>query len=107
MSYDLIALLIVLAIPFAALYLFLATMAWARDAIRRAPIGGPIGVFATMAASGNLIVARACGGDTNRPVITLVTGHGSCLRLGLISLEVVLLVAVWTSTAVRLGDVRR
>jgi hypothetical protein len=106
-SYETLAVLIVLAIPFAVLGLLVAVVGWARDAIARERRIATVGIACTAIAAANLLVARSCGDDVNRPIITLVTSSGACFRTGLLSLEVVLLLAVATSTAVRLADVRR
>lgn len=106
-SYDLLGLLIVLAIPIAGIALVAGTVVWARDAIRRSPRTGSLGVGLTAMAGANLLVARACGSGVNRPIIDFAVGHDDCLRAGLLSVELVLLLAVTTSVVVRLGDVRR
>jgi hypothetical protein len=105
--YDLLALLIVFAIPFAAIGLVVAAYAWGRDAIERSRAAGIAGVGLTVLAAVNLLVARGCGSGVNRPVITMVLGDDACHRVGLLSFELLLLLVVATSVVVRLPDVRR
>ena len=107
MTYGLVALLIVLAVPFAALGLILVAGAWGRDAVARSRHSGLTGVLCTAVAAANLFIARPCGDGINRPVITIFTSSGDCFRSALMSFELVLLLAVATSVAVRLGEVRR
>lgn len=101
------AILLVIAIPLAAMGLLSVSVAWARDAVGRAPLPGLIGVFCTLVAVGNLFVERTCDGMVNRPVITVALGDGDCYRTGVIGLGLVLLLGVATSAAVRVGDLRR
>ena len=107
MPYELVALLIVIAIPFAALGLIVATAAWGRDAVVRSRHAGITGIVCTAVAAGNLFIARPCGDGVNRPLLAIVTGSDECYRAALMSFELVMLLVVATSVAVRLGDLRR
>lgn len=105
--YEVTATLLVIAIPVGALAFGVVAVAWARDAISRAPLPGLIGVFCTLVAAGNLFVQRTCGGMVNRPVITVALGTGDCHRSSLVAVELVVLLSVATSVVTRLGDVKR
>jgi hypothetical protein len=105
--YYLTALLIVVAIPLAAIATLVGLTTWARDALRRAPVVGGLGIVFVLAALVNLFVARTCGAGTNRPIIALTLADEACHRVGLVSLEIVLLLVVTTAVMVRLSDVRR
>ena len=107
MPYGLVALLIVLAIPFAAVGLVVVAIGWASDALARSRHTGLTGIACTAVAAANLFVARPCGDGTNRPVIAIITGSGDCYRAALMSFELMVLLGVATSVAVRLGDLRR
>ena len=107
MSNDLLALILILVIPVAALLLLVGVGVWARDAVRRSPVVGGLGVLFTGVALANLFVERTCDDGTNRPVVSMLVSDHSCHRLGVISLEIVVLLIVATAVAVRLGDVRR
>jgi hypothetical protein len=106
-SNDLLALLIVLAIPVAALWVLAGFAVWARDAVRRSPLLGGLGVLCTGVAVANLFVERTCADGTNRPIVAMFVSDHGCHRLGVISLEVVVLLLVATAATVRLGDLRR
>jgi len=106
-SYDLLALLLVLAIPLSAMGLLGALVAWARDSVARSPVVGALGVVLTVAALANLLIARACGDGTNRPIVGLAVGDAGCQRVGLEAFGLVLLVVVTTAVVVRLGELRR
>lgn len=105
--YEVMATLLVIAIPVGALAFGVVAVAWARDAISRAPLPGLIGVFCTGVAAGNLFVERTCGGIANRPVITVALGTGDCHKSSLVAVELVVLLAVATTVVTRLGDVKR
>lgn len=107
MSNDLLAVLIVIAIPVAALLLVAGAIAWGYDAVVRSPGVGVVGVAAAVAATANLFIVRSCGDGVNRPVISMFIGDHGCHRSGLIGLQLVLLLVVGTSVLVRLRDVRR
>lgn len=104
--YEVMATLLVIAIPFAAIGLMVATRAWARDAVTRARIPGLIGVGCTAVAAGNLFVARRCADLINRPVISVALGDGACYKSGLVAIQLVVLLVVATSAAVRVGEIR-
>ena len=101
------AILLVIAMPLAAIGLATVSVAWAKDVITRSRPQGLLGVFFTLVAAGNLFVERTCEGTVNRPIISIALGHGDCFKSGLGGVEIVLLVAVATSAVVRFGDVRR
>lgn len=105
--YEVMATLLVITIPVAALAFGTVALAWARDAISRSPLPGLIGVCCTLVAAGNLLVERPCGGMVNRPVITVALGTGDCHKSSLVAVELVVLLAVATSVVTRLGDVKR
>jgi hypothetical protein len=106
-SYELIALVLVLAIPAVGMAIVAGGIAWARDTIARAPVPGSIGVACTIIAAANLFVARTCGGSTNRPIVAMALPDDPCQRSALIAVELVLLLVVATATVVRLPDLRR
>ena len=107
MSYDVLAVLIVLTIPFAMVGLIVIAAAWADDALARERTTGLVGIACTGIAAVNLLIPRSCGDEVNRPIVAIVTGSGDCFRMGLLSVEVVLLLAVATSVAVRFPALRR
>jgi len=107
MSNDLLAVLIVIAIPVAALLLLAGAIAWGYDAVVRSPGVGVVGIAAASAATANLFIVRSCSDGVNRPVVSMFVGDHGCHRSGLIALEVLLLFVVGTSVLVRLRDVRR
>lgn len=107
-GYELGALLIVLAAPFAVVLVVAVAVAWAIDSVRRSATVGTIGVLSTLVAVGYLSRATACGLTVNRPVIMAILGPGGdCRRTGLVAVELVLLLAVGTALAVRAPDLRR
>jgi hypothetical protein len=105
-SNDLVATLIIIAIPVAALLLVAGALAWGYDAIVRNPIIGVLGITAAAVATGNLFVERSCHDGANRPIVSMFVGDHACHRSGLLSLEVLLLLVVGTSVLVRLGEVK-
>ena len=106
-TYRLEALLLVAVIPIAAFALLAGGVAWARDAISRAPVVGWIGMLLALAAIGNLVVPRRFGEVVNRPVLAAFVGDGHAERAGMMGIALVLLVVVATAIAVRAGEVRR
>lgn len=106
-SYYLTALLIVLAIPVVVLALAVGLAGWARDSMARAPVTGALGVVLAASALVNLLVARSCGDGVNRPIVAAALGDDACRRVGLVSLQLLLLAVVATAVVVRLGDLRR
>lgn len=107
MSNDLLALIIVLLIPVAALLVVAGAIVWARDAVGRSPLVGGFGVLCVGVAVANLFVERTCEDGRNRPIVSMFVSDHACHRVGVISLEVVLLLVVATAVVVRLSDVRR
>jgi hypothetical protein len=105
-SNDLLATIIIIAIPVAALLLVAGALAWGYDAFVRNPIIAILGIAATVAATANLFLERSCHDGVNRPITSMFVGDHACHRTGLLSLEVVLLLVVGTSVLVRLGEVR-
>ena len=106
MSNDLLATIIIIAIPVAALLLVAGVLAWGYDAFVRNPVIAILGIAATAAATANLFFERSCHDGVNRPIVSMFVGDHACHRTGLLSLEVVLLLVVGTSVLVRLGEVR-
>ena len=107
MSNDLLATIIIIAIPVAALLLVAGALAWGYDAVVRNRVVGGLGILAAAAATANLFVERTCDDGTNRPIVSMFIGGHGCHRSGLLALEILLLLVVGTSVLVRLGDVRR
>lgn len=105
--YELGALAIVLAAPFLLVLVVLLAVAWARDALGRAPAIGGIGVLCTLVATGYLFVERTCAATRSRPILMAILGPDECRQSSLVAIEIVLLLAVVTALAVRLGDLRR
>ena len=105
--YDLGALLIVLAAPFAFVLVALLAVAWARDSVRRSPAIGGVGLALTLIATGYLFVERTCSPTRNRPIFLAVVGPDHCRHSSLVAIQVVLLLAVVTALAVRVAPVRR
>jgi hypothetical protein len=105
-SNDLLATLIVIAIPVAALLLVAGALAWGYDAVVRNPYIGGLGIAAVAVATGNLFVVRTCRDGANRPITSMFVGDHACHRNGLLALQLVLLLVVATSVLVRLGEVR-
>jgi hypothetical protein len=105
-SNDLLATIIIIAIPVAALLLVAGALAWGYDAIVHNPVIAIVGIAATSAATANLFLERACHDGVNRPIVSMFVGDHACHRTGLLSLEVVLLLVVGTSVLVRLGEIR-
>lgn len=101
-TYDLATGVIVAAIPSAAIMLVLGAVLLARDAIARSPGIAITGFAATLAAFGMLFVERSCSTTVNRPIFTAVVGPASCRAEALASIEVVLLLGLATTLAVRL-----
>lgn len=101
------AVAIVVAIPIAALALAAGLARWARDVVSRSPVVGALGVLFTVSALAHLFVARACGAGVNRPILALAAADEACYRVGLVSLQLVVLLVVATAAAARLADVRR
>ena len=106
-SYYLVSLVLVLAMPIAALASLAGLVHWARDSIARAPVIGALGVVCAASALGNLLVARACGDSINRPLIGAALGDETCRRIGAASIELLLLIVVATAVVTRLGELRR
>jgi hypothetical protein len=104
-TYELGALAIVIAVPFAIVLIITAAVGWATDAVRRSAVVGGLGVLATLVAIGYLFVEQTCELTRNRPIIMAVVGPGDCRRTGFVAIELVLLLAVATALAVRLPDV--
>lgn len=107
MSSDLLATIIVVAIPVAALLLVAGALAWAYDAVAHKPVIGMLGIVAASVATGNMIVEHSCHDGVNRPIISMWVGDHACHRSGLLALELLLLLVVGTSVLVRLSDVKR
>ena len=101
------ALAIVLAIPLVAITVAAGLASWARDVVSRSPLLGALGVLFTASALAHLFVARACGTGVNRPILAIAAADEACHRVGLVSLQLVVLLVVTTATVVRLGGVRR
>ena len=106
-SYYLTAVVLVLAIPVVALAALVGLVRWARDSIARAPAIGVLGVLCTASALVNLFLARACGDGVNRPIIAAAIGDPACQRVGVASIQVVLLLVVATAAVTRLADAGR
>ncbi|HEX4903875.1 MAG TPA: hypothetical protein VFU93_00395 [Acidimicrobiales bacterium] len=106
-SYYLVAVLLVLAIPIAAMGALVGLAAWTRDALTRAPVVGALGALCTFAAITHLVLPRACGDGTNRPIVAAAVGLDECRRIGVASVALVVLLLAATATVTRLGDVRR
>lgn len=106
-SYYLGAVLLVLAIPIAAMSALVGLAAWTRDALTRAPVVGALGALCTFAAIVHLLVARRCGDGINRPLVAAAVGLDECRRVGVASVALVVLLLAATAAATRLGDVRR
>jgi hypothetical protein len=104
-TYELVALVIVFAVPFVIVFLVAAAYAWATDSVRRSSAVGGIGVLATLVAVGYLFVEQTCALTRNRPIIMAIMGPGDCRRTGLVAVELVLLLAVATAVSVRLPEV--
>jgi hypothetical protein len=100
------AVAIVVGIPVVALALVFGGVALARDAVKREPVAGAVGVAGMILAVANLLMAQQCDGVTNRPIIAIAT-EAACRRDALLAMQLVVLVAVATAVVVRLGDVRR
>jgi hypothetical protein len=105
-SNDLLATLIIIAIPVAALLVVAGALAWGYDAVARNPVIGILGIAAATAATGNLFIERTCDDGTNRPIVAMFISDHGCHRVALLALEVVLLLVVATSVLVRLGEVK-
>ena len=105
-SYDLAALLIVLAMPVVAIGVVALAYFWALDALQRSLPAGATGVLCTLVAAGNLFVERRCGGTVNRAILTAFVGPDDCRRSALVAIELVVLLAVATALVVRAGEVR-
>jgi hypothetical protein len=103
---DLLATIIIIAIPVAALLLVAGALAWGYDAVNRNPVVGTLGITAAAAAVGNLFIERACHDGANRPIVSMFIGDHGCHRTGLLALQVLLLLVVGTSVLVRLGEVK-
>jgi len=103
---DLLATIIIIAIPVAALLLVAGVVAWAYDAFVRNPVVAVLGYAAMAAATANLFLERTCSDGANRPITSMFIGDHACHRTGLLSLEIVLLVVVATSVLVRFGEIR-
>jgi hypothetical protein len=101
-TYELGALAILLAIPFLVVLVLAGGVAWASDSVRRSATIGGLGVLATLVAVGYLFVEQTCELTTNRPIIMAILGPDGCRLTGLVAVELVLLLAVATSVAVRL-----
>ena len=106
MSNDLLATIIIIAIPVAALLLVAGVLAWGYDAFVRNPVIAILGYAATAGATANLFLQRTCHDGANRPIISMWVGDHACHRTGLLSAEIVLLLVVGTSVLVRLGEVK-
>lgn len=100
-SYYLPALLLVFAIPAAAVALGAGALVWARDALSRSPVIGLVGIALTAAAAGNLVIPRRLADEMNRPIVALFLSHGDPQRTGLASVDALLLCVLATSLAVR------
>lgn len=101
-SYELQASLLVIALAFGAVMLVAGAVTLARDALERAPIPALVGIACTAVTFGSLFLERACGGTVNRPIITAVVGPDTCRVSALAAIELVVLLALGTSLAVRL-----
>lgn len=106
-SYYIAAIVLVLAIPVGLLTLGFGLVAWGRDAVRRSPVVGGLGVACTVLAIGNLVVARSCAAGVNRPIVSAALSSDACHRSGVIAVEIALLLVVATAAVVRLGEIRR
>lgn len=106
-GYELEALVIVLALPFALVLLVTLTVAWVVDSVRRSAIVGGVGVLSTLVAVGYLFKETTCDVVVNRPAFMAILGPGDCRRTGLVAIELVLLLALATALAVRAPDLRR
>ena len=106
-SYYLGAVLLVLAIPIAAMSALVGLAAWTHDALTRAPVVGALGAMCTFAAIVHLVVPRDCGDGVNRPIVAAAVGLDECHRVGVASVAVVVLLLAATTAVTRLRDVRR
>lgn len=99
-----LALLLVVAIPVAALGLLAGAELWARWMVRAGGLLGVVGVALTAAFAVNLVVPRTCSTEpveeVNRPAISLVVGDGDCFRHALGQTQLAVLVGVAASVVV-------
>lgn len=102
-TYDLVATAAVVAMPVSVVALVIGAMWWARDALDRQPRVGVVGILATAAATGNLLLERPLGGRTTRPLLALFLEQGGAFRSALLALAIVVLLVSATSVAVRLA----
>jgi hypothetical protein len=107
--YEIVATILVIAMPLALLAIALGVRAWARDALDHDPKVAVVGIIAACAAGGNLLVSRDLGPATTRPALALFLERGATFRSALLAMAVALLLVAATSVAVRRpwSDLRR
>lgn len=108
-----LAVLIVLAVPIAAVGAAISAGQWARWLYRAGGILGIAGLVLTAVFLVNLVVPRTCSTtslpgktvrEVNRPIISLVLGDGDCFRSAMAQTQGAALAGVATSAVVALVD---
>ncbi|HUF33281.1 MAG TPA: hypothetical protein VMN58_08765 [Acidimicrobiales bacterium] len=106
--YSILAFLAVLVLAAAAGGASALVVGWARSIVRAAPAVAGAGLALTSLAALNLAVPRTCSIEPevrNRPVISALVGD-ACERTALGQVQLVLLLGVSTSLAVRTATTR-
>lgn len=108
-----LAVLIVLAVPIAAVGAALSAGQWARWLYRAGGVLGIAGLVLTAVFLVNLVVPRTCSTtalpgnalrEVNRPIISLVLGDGDCFRSAMAQAQGAALAGVATSAVVAMVD---
>ena len=107
-----LAWLIVALAPLVALAAGFYATRWARWLVRTGGTLGIAGLILTGGAAVNLLVARTCasgaqGTTVQRPIMSAVTGEGTCFRTAWGQLQLVTLAGVGVSAVVQLRRGRR